>query len=205
MLTQYNALAKAKAYATDGDFNVRSPQQVAKLLFETLGLKPPKGNPYSAKKMKTDQKSVSVEVLLLLSSQHPVPALIMDYRKLQKLKSTYIVPLCKFAVNDDTPAAPSSTHFLAGNTGPPPSRIHPHWVQTGTRTGRLSCRKVRIRTLLRAMKYVRSSRPPAVMHLLSPALRPSHTAEHPDHPVQGRVRRGFPSRRLRGGARVHLL
>lgn len=68
-----------------GEFNPASVQQLRKLLFDYLGLKP------TGIKTKTTQKdSTNVEVLELLSEEHEVPKLIVDIRKARKIKNTYI-------------------------------------------------------------------------------------------------------------------
>lgn len=91
-------------------FNINSPQQLSKILFEKLKL-PPK------KKLKTTY-STDTTVLKELSNLHPLPKLLLEYRELSKLKSTYIDGLIPFIKN---------------------GRIHPTFNQISTTTGRLSC------------------------------------------------------------------
>ncbi|MDR0785961.1 MAG: DNA polymerase I [Treponema sp.] len=93
-------------------FNIASPLQLQKVLFEERGLKP-------GKKTKTGY-STDMMVLEDLVGADPVPALILHHRTLSKLKSTYIDALAKLADVDD--------------------RVHTSFVQTGTATGRLSSR-----------------------------------------------------------------
>ncbi|MBI9018896.1 MAG: DNA polymerase I [Phycisphaerae bacterium] len=93
-------------------FNIDSPKQLSNILFETLGLKP-------TKKTKTGF-STDQEVLEELSSQHPVAAMMVQYRQLSKLKNTYVDTLGTMVNN---------------RTG----RIHCSFNQCGTATGRLSC------------------------------------------------------------------
>jgi DNA polymerase-1 len=93
------------------EFNLGSPKQLSKVLFETLKLKP-------RKKTKTGY-STDVEVLTELAEEHEVPKEMLRYRELSKLISTYLVPLVEIA--DPT------TH-----------RLHTSFHQTGTSTGRLS-------------------------------------------------------------------
>jgi DNA polymerase-1 len=92
-------------------FNISSPQQLGVVLFDELGL--PHG-----RKTKTGY-STDAGVLEKLAQQHEMPALIVDYRNLAKLLSTYIEKL-KPLIDD--------------NTG----RIHTSFNQTVTTTGRLS-------------------------------------------------------------------
>lgn len=95
------------------EFNFNSPKQMQYILFEMLQLPPQK------KSAKGTGYSTDREVLLQLSKLHPVPALILKYRELFKLKSTYI---------DALPT------FINPNTG----RIHTTYSQTIVATGRLS-------------------------------------------------------------------
>ncbi|MCH8028314.1 MAG: DNA polymerase I [Candidatus Dadabacteria bacterium] len=94
------------------EFNINSTLQLRKVLFEELELpikkRTPKGEP-----------STDVEVLTDLSRQHPVPAKVLEYRGLAKLKSTYIDALPRL-INPET------------------GRIHTSFNHVGTSTGRLS-------------------------------------------------------------------
>ncbi|NLB90301.1 MAG: DNA polymerase I [Clostridiales bacterium] len=92
------------------DFNINSPQQLGNILFETLKL--PGG-----KKKKTGY-STSAQVLENLIGVHPSIEMILSYRQVTKLNSTYIEGLLK----------------LVGDDG----RIHSTFEQTGTATGRIS-------------------------------------------------------------------
>lgn len=92
------------------EFNINSPKQLGEALFEKLGL--PAG-----KKTKSGY-STSAEVLEGLRYEHPVVALVLEYRTLAKLKSTYCDGLLK-VISDD-------------------GRIHSSFNQTETRTGRIS-------------------------------------------------------------------
>jgi DNA polymerase-1 len=94
-------------------FNINSTQQVSKILFEDLKLPPVR---------KTEKKrgeSTDIGVLEILAKEHPLPKLLLDYRQLSKLKSTYI---------DALPA------LVNKRTG----RIYTSFNQTVTATGRLS-------------------------------------------------------------------
>ena len=92
-------------------FNINSPKQLSVVLFEELGL--PKG-----RRTKSGY-STDVKVLERLSQKHELPGLILQYRNLSKLISTYVEKLAKLAEKDD-------------------GRIHSSFNQCGTATGRLS-------------------------------------------------------------------
>ncbi|MCE7978650.1 MAG: DNA polymerase I [Nitrospira sp. NTP1] len=94
-----------------GEFNIGSPKQLATVLFETLGLKP-------LRKTKTGF-STDEDTLTQLAGQHELPAQILSYRTLTKLKSTYVDALPQL-VNPDT------------------KRLHTSLNQTVAATGRLS-------------------------------------------------------------------
>ena len=94
-------------------FNVNSPKQVGEVLFDQLKLD------VKAKKSKTGQYSTSEEVLLGLKGKHEVVGMILEYRELKKLISTYIAALPTY-INPDT------------------GKIHTTYNQTVTATGRLS-------------------------------------------------------------------
>ena len=94
-------------------FNINSPKQVGEVLFDQLQLDD------KAKKSKTGQYSASEEVLLALKPKHPVVGLILEYRELKTLISTYISAL---------------PNYINPTTG----KIHTTYNQTVTATGRLS-------------------------------------------------------------------
>ena len=94
-----------------GEFNINSPKQLATVLFEKLGLKP-------IRKTKTGY-STDEDTLTQLATQHELPAQILNYRSLSKLKSTYV------------DALPELVH-------PETKRLHTSLNQTVAATGRLS-------------------------------------------------------------------
>src|SRR5260221_5637137 len=96
-----------------GEFNINSPPQLRTILFERLGL-----STRSVRRGKTGL-STDVDVLTRLAQTHPLPAKILEYRALAKLKSTYV---------DALPAA----------VNPATGRLHTSLNQTGAATGRLS-------------------------------------------------------------------
>ena len=95
------------------EFNINSPKQLGDVLFNRLNL--PKPVKYGKGKM----ISTAVDVLEELAASHKAPKLVLEYRQLSKLKSTYV---------DALPA------LLNSGTG----RLHTTFDQTGTTTGRLS-------------------------------------------------------------------
>jgi DNA polymerase-1 len=95
------------------DFNIDSPKQLGSILFETLVITD------NARKTKTGQYQTGEDVLKKLCDKHPIVPLVIEYRKLKKLKSTYVEPLPK---------------LIHSKTG----RIHTSYMQTVTSTGRLS-------------------------------------------------------------------
>ena len=109
---QIDKLAK-DIYELAGEvFNISSPQQLGKILFEKLKItdKP--------KLTKTKQYSTSEEELLKYQNQHPIINKILDYRELTKLLNTYVSAFPKL-VNPKT------------------GRVHANFNQTVTSTGRL--------------------------------------------------------------------
>jgi DNA polymerase-1 len=113
-LTQELLSIEQEIYSSVGlTFNVNSPKQVGEVLFDHLKLDA------KAKKSKTGQYSTSEEVLLALKPKHPVVGMILEYRELKKLISTYISALPTY-INPDT------------------GKIHTTYNQTVTATGRLS-------------------------------------------------------------------
>lgn len=103
-------LSQAISSYTDHPVNLKSPKQLAEFLFDDLGLK-------EGKKTKTG-RSTDIETLESLIDEHPVIELIIQYRKVTKLKSTYVDGLLK-EIRDD-------------------GRIHTEYTQTVTQTGRIS-------------------------------------------------------------------
>jgi DNA polymerase-1 len=95
------------------DFNVDSPKQLGEVLFDHLKISS------KAKKTKTGQYATSEDVLMKHEKDHPIVPLILEFRQLRKLKSTYIDPL------------PTLCDKVDG-------RIHTNFMQTVTATGRLS-------------------------------------------------------------------
>ncbi len=95
------------------EFNINSPAQLAEILFDKLNLPPP------VRRGKGKVRSTAADILEDLAAKHPMPAKVIEYREVAKLKSTYVDALPKL-INRDT------------------GRLHTSFSQTGTATGRLS-------------------------------------------------------------------
>jgi DNA polymerase I len=95
------------------EFNISSPKQLGDVLFNKLNL------PKPVKYGKGKTISTAVDVLEGLAEEHDVPRLVLEYRQLTKLKSTYV------------DALPALLNSASG-------RLHTTFGQTGTATGRLS-------------------------------------------------------------------
>ena len=96
-------------------FNINSTQQLSVVLFDKLGLNPPD----RTRKTSSGYYSTAASVLELMRGAHPVVDLILEYRELSKLRSTYIDSL-PLQVNPDT------------------GRIHTSYNQAGSVTGRIA-------------------------------------------------------------------
>lgn len=94
-------------------FNVNSPQQLGKILFDKLKIDT------KVKKTKTGQYATGEEILEKYADEHEIVQMVLEYRELQKLKSTYIDALPQLL-------------------SPKDNRLHTSFNQTVTATGRLS-------------------------------------------------------------------
>jgi DNA polymerase I len=103
-------------------FNISSPKQLGKILFEKLNL------PRPVKYGKGKTVSTAVDVLESLAATHEVPRLVLEYRQLTKLKSTYV---------DALPALLNSCT----------RRLHTTFDQTNTATGRLSSKNPNLQNI----------------------------------------------------------
>ncbi|HXU15542.1 MAG TPA: DNA polymerase I [Terriglobales bacterium] len=110
---EIDAKAKEIYDCCGSEFNINSPKQLGEVLFNKLNL------PKPVKYGKGKTISTAVDVLESLAADHKAPKLVLEYRQLSKLKSTYV---------DALPA------LLNRDTG----RLHTTFDQTGTATGRLS-------------------------------------------------------------------
>lgn len=94
------------------EFNLNSPKQLSEILFTKLGIKAPKKTATGL--------STNADVLESLQSDYPIAGKLLEYRTLEKLRSTYI-------------------ESLPSMVNPKTHRIHPTFNQSVTATGRLSC------------------------------------------------------------------
>ncbi|MEO3413601.1 DNA polymerase I [Roseovarius sp. CAU 1744] len=93
-------------------FNVGSPKQLGEILFDEMGIE-------GGKKGKTGAYATGADVLEDLATEHELPARVLDWRQVSKLKSTY-------------------TDALQDHIDPDTGRVHTSYVQTGASTGRLA-------------------------------------------------------------------
>lgn len=113
-------LERAITHLAGETFNLNSPKQLSMVLFEKMGIKPPKKT--------TTGYSTAADVLESLKEEHPIIKKILDYRALEKLRSTYV---------DALPLEVSSkTH-----------RIHCTFNQSVAATGRLSCQSPNLQNI----------------------------------------------------------
>ena len=111
-MKEYIKGLETEIYGIAGEkFNINSPQQLGVILFEKLGL--------PAGKKTAKGYSTSAEVLEKLTDAHPIIQKILDYRTYSKLNSTYVEGMLPLIAPD--------------------GRIHAHFQQAITATGRLSC------------------------------------------------------------------
>jgi DNA polymerase-1 len=110
---EIDAMAKEIYECSGCEFNISSPKQLGDVLFNKLNL------PKPVKYGKGKTISTAVDVLEGLADEHEVPRLVLEYRQLTKLKSTYV------------DALPALLNAASG-------RLHTTFGQTGTATGRLS-------------------------------------------------------------------
>ncbi len=111
-----------KIYEAAGcEFNINSPKQLGSILFETLKLPP-------SKKTKSGY-STNELVLQKLKGQHKIIPLLLQYREVFKLQSTYIEPLLELGLANKA------------------NRIYTSFLQTGTATGRLSSKNPNLQNI----------------------------------------------------------
>ena len=97
------------------EFNLNSPSQLSEILFDKLGV-----SMVGVRKTPGGAISTNAEELKKLANEHPIIRLIQEYREVFKLKTGFVDALPRMI-------------------NPKNSRIHPHFHQLGTETGRMSC------------------------------------------------------------------
>ncbi len=112
MEREIRALEKSIWKLAGSEFNVNSPQQLAEILFDKMGLT-------LGGRRRGKPRSTAADVLEELALTHELPRKVLEYREFSKLKSTYVDALPK---------------LMHAETG----RLHTSFSQTGTATGRLS-------------------------------------------------------------------
>lgn len=115
MHAELKHLAEAIYKEAGSEFNINSPKQLGVVLFDTLGLKPK-----NQKKTAGGQRSTKESELEKLHDEHQIIPLILRYRTVQKLVSTYVDNLPQLADED--------------------GRLRTTFLQTGTTTGRFASR-----------------------------------------------------------------
>ncbi|MES2589897.1 MAG: DNA polymerase I [Bacteroidota bacterium] len=111
--TESNDLEKQIKETAGSEFNLNSPKQLGEVLFDKMKISA------KAKKTKTGQYQTSEDALEQYKNDHPIINLILEYRQCKKLKSTYVDPMPDWVLKKD-------------------NRVHTHFMQTVTATGRLS-------------------------------------------------------------------
>lgn len=119
--TSIETLTQSIYEAAGSEFNINSTKQLGVVLFETLGMIPPK-------KTKTGY-STDEKVLNSLIDEHEIIPMLLQYRETYKLYSTYIQPLLELSRADAA------------------QRIHTSYAQTGTATGRLSSKNPNLQNI----------------------------------------------------------
>jgi DNA polymerase-1 len=128
---------EAKIYKFAGrEFLISSPKQLGDVLFDDLGLKPPKG---AQKKTATGQRSTRESELEKLREEHPIIESILEYRQIQKLLSTYIESIPPMVAED--------------------GRLHAEFLQAGSTTGRMASQNPNLQNI-----PIRSERGRAIRH-----------------------------------------
>ncbi len=112
MSTKLRAIETEVEKCTGAKVNLNSPKQLSELLFTTLGLKA------KGKRKASGSFSTNAETLTELRDAHPVVPLLLEYREVQKLLTTYVEALLIHAKED--------------------GRVHAQFLQHGTTTGRFS-------------------------------------------------------------------
>jgi len=131
---ELDALTRQAHRLADREFNLASPEQVSGVLYDKLKL------PAPAKTAGGRHASTSEEDLLRIADKHAVVSVILDFRTLSKISTTYLGGVKPFIYT-----SPTSYSVQSGITDDSShkeisvQRVHCCWNQTAVRTGRLSC------------------------------------------------------------------
>lgn len=120
--SELDTLEKEIYQLAEKEFNINSPKQLGEILFDDLKIisKP--------KKTKTGQYKTSEDILVSLKDKHPIVANVLEYRQIQKLKSTYV-------------------DALPNEVNPKTGRVHTTFAQTVAATGRLASNNPNIQNI----------------------------------------------------------
>ena len=113
LVSEIKATEKKIYELAGAEFNINSPKQLSHILFEEMGI------PYPKQKSKSGSYSTAADILDKLKDNYEIVSDVLNYRKLSKLNSTYVEGLLPLIASD--------------------GKVHPHFQQTVTATGRLSC------------------------------------------------------------------
>ena len=106
--------------------NLSSPKQVANVIFNKLGLRPPKNK---ERRIASGRSSTTAAILKAVSSQHPLPDIVLRYRHVQKFQATFVTSLNQRTRN---------------------GKLYSTWSQTSASTGRIISSKPDLQNLPRA-------------------------------------------------------
>ncbi|MBR2674608.1 MAG: DNA polymerase I [Mogibacterium sp.] len=113
LIAEIEGLEKEIYHKAGREFNINSPKQLGQILFDEMSI------PYPKQKAKSGSYSTAADILDKLKDDYDIVSDILNYRKLTKLNSTYVEGLLPLISSE--------------------GRVHPHFQQTVTATGRLSC------------------------------------------------------------------
>lgn len=134
-------LEEAAHSVAQQEFNLGSPSEVSHILFEQLKLAPPP----NANTLKSGGWSTGADVLRELSQQHPLPALILEHRKLSTLQGRFLNSFCAVLRSAKRTSHPGGLVL---------KRIHGSLNQTCTDTGRFSMDEPNLQTVPRPLTYL---------------------------------------------------
>jgi len=145
---------EARTAAKDDNFLLSSPQQVSHLLFDVMNIPepqrkgassglPPSGTNRHRSTSEEALKQIQAESLARHGRGYPIIDVILEFRTLNKILTSYIRPFPSLCCNimNETRVLNSSRRSKKDKKIATIPRIHPMWIQTAVRTGRLSCRK----------------------------------------------------------------